>query len=473
MPYTPEEFAAQIKAKYPQYASWPTDHLVSEVVSKHPEYSKWLAPQSVAQQAAASMNNRANGGDLPKGYTNDSLDQTTAQNFATDTPLGQRLVGAGMGMANTSRHVASFVQGAATGDFGPLADPVPEMKPTTTPQKQGYGAEQIGEYFIPGAAGLKVSSKLPLLARAAAEGATAAGVAGAQGGDPVVTGAAAAATPLAGAALKKAAPWMMDTFLGVKPGNLSTGAEPGQAVLDNGVFGATAKQYLKSIGEAKGRAMAKLNTALGRVSNATIDASGLVTAPLDAAAQTASAFPEQKAILQGIKQQIADEAQANGWDLSKLTPAQTNALRVRVNQIANASKGDQSVPQAIQDALFRVKYGLNNAIDQSAPGAKALNRTYGSLEEAEQAYRAKTNAGRGHFWDYVAAMPAVANLIHGEPLTALKTMLTGLAVKQAVTNPAAISGAGHVMYQGGKALSSEIAPKVVGGVTGLESQDQQ
>jgi len=42
MPYSVDEFAAQIKAKFPEYANWPTDHLVSEVVAKHPEYRSWV-----------------------------------------------------------------------------------------------------------------------------------------------------------------------------------------------------------------------------------------------------------------------------------------------------------------------------------------------------------------------------------------------------------------------------------------------
>lgn len=42
MPYSVGEFAAQIKAKFPEYAGWPSDHLVSEVVTKHPEYRAWV-----------------------------------------------------------------------------------------------------------------------------------------------------------------------------------------------------------------------------------------------------------------------------------------------------------------------------------------------------------------------------------------------------------------------------------------------
>lgn len=473
MPYSREEFANQIRAKYPAYANWPTDHLVDEVLSKHPDYASWVVPQTVAQKAAASLDRRASGGDLPPGYTNDSLDQNTAQNFVTDTPLGQRLVGAGMGMANTSRRIGALVSGAATGDFGPLENQDPSMKPITVPQKQGYGAEQIGEYLIPAAAGASVARTAPLLARAAGEGVTAAAVAKAQDGDPALAGGAAAVAPVAGAVLQKAAPWMMDTFLGVKSGPLSRGANPGQEVIDQGAYGVSPNRFLSSIQTAKANAMKKLSSALGRVDTATIDASGLVSNPLDAAAKTATAFPEQNKILLGIKQQIADEAQQNGWNLEQLTPSQANTLRMRVNQIVNAAKGDPSVPEAIQQALYKVKFGLNDAIDSAAPGAKSLNRSFSNLEEAESAYKSKLNSSRGHFWDIVAMMPAMHNLLNGEPSSALATMLKGLAVKQAISSPAVVGAAAQGMYRGGGALASGIGAPIAGGIVSSQSQDDR
>lgn len=51
--YSPDEFAAQIKAKYPVYKDWPTDHLVNEVTTKHPEYKSWVktAPAQATPEA--------------------------------------------------------------------------------------------------------------------------------------------------------------------------------------------------------------------------------------------------------------------------------------------------------------------------------------------------------------------------------------------------------------------------------------
>ena len=55
MPYSKQEFAAQIKAKYPEYQSWPDDYLADQMVQKYPEYKSWIS----ADGAKA----------LPKGVT--------------------------------------------------------------------------------------------------------------------------------------------------------------------------------------------------------------------------------------------------------------------------------------------------------------------------------------------------------------------------------------------------------------------
>lgn len=43
MAYTPSEFAAQIKAKYPDYKSWDDSYLVDQIVKKYPEYKSWVS----------------------------------------------------------------------------------------------------------------------------------------------------------------------------------------------------------------------------------------------------------------------------------------------------------------------------------------------------------------------------------------------------------------------------------------------
>ena len=83
------------------------------------------------------------------------------------------------------------------------------MEPTNAVQRLGMAGEQAGEFMLPGgaiehgAAMIPTATRLGRLAnlgtRAALEGASAAGIAGLQGGDPTLTGSIAAATPLTGA----------------------------------------------------------------------------------------------------------------------------------------------------------------------------------------------------------------------------------------------------------------------------------
>jgi hypothetical protein len=42
MPYNIDDFATQIKTKYPDYKDWDNTRLAGQVISKHPEYATWL-----------------------------------------------------------------------------------------------------------------------------------------------------------------------------------------------------------------------------------------------------------------------------------------------------------------------------------------------------------------------------------------------------------------------------------------------
>lgn len=53
MPYSIQEFAAEIKRKYPDYQDWPDDYLAKEVVRKHPEYSSWVDTTAAPAAPAA------------------------------------------------------------------------------------------------------------------------------------------------------------------------------------------------------------------------------------------------------------------------------------------------------------------------------------------------------------------------------------------------------------------------------------
>ena len=43
MPYTIEQFATQIKDKYPEYKDWDNEYLTRQVITKYPEYKDWVS----------------------------------------------------------------------------------------------------------------------------------------------------------------------------------------------------------------------------------------------------------------------------------------------------------------------------------------------------------------------------------------------------------------------------------------------
>ena len=48
---SPQEFAASIKAKYPQYAEIPDDELVTRILDKHPVYRDRVSPTTSSATA--------------------------------------------------------------------------------------------------------------------------------------------------------------------------------------------------------------------------------------------------------------------------------------------------------------------------------------------------------------------------------------------------------------------------------------
>lgn len=156
------------------------------------------------------------------------------------TPFGDIsgvVIGAAKGGAHTVSTLADlarqYVPGVAALDrVVPPARLDVNLAPVGTAQNIGYTAEQIGEFFTPGgaprrAAAWGASKLVPVVARApkavqtlarvapvaAAEGATAAAITGAQGGDPLAAGVVAAAVPVVGAAAKPWASHLQDKAL--------------------------------------------------------------------------------------------------------------------------------------------------------------------------------------------------------------------------------------------------------------------
>jgi hypothetical protein len=116
MPYSMEEFAAQIKAKFPAYADWPTDHLVTEVVAKHPEYASWVTLDPRTAIAVRGANPPA----AAKGDPNAGRNDVTAGDVAGAAVKGvAHLVGAPTSLAEVPGAVKDLALNAGTmGAYG-------------------------------------------------------------------------------------------------------------------------------------------------------------------------------------------------------------------------------------------------------------------------------------------------------------------------------------------------------------------
>jgi hypothetical protein len=191
-PYTQklslDEFAQTIKQKYPEYADRDNATLAQAMLAKYPQYQdKVYMPQPPQQEGERGIKGFGLG--AVKGALNTvsnigglaSKVASKIPNIALASPFGFA-VGAIKGVGAIGDKLAPYKE---------------NFRPEGTAEKIGYGAEQIGEFFIPGGAisrGVKAVEKaavaLPkvakvatnLGARAGLEAAGAAGVTALQGG---------------------------------------------------------------------------------------------------------------------------------------------------------------------------------------------------------------------------------------------------------------------------------------------------
>lgn len=138
--------------------------------------------------------------------------------------------------------------------------------PQNTPQKIGYGAEQIGEFLAPGGAEKKAISLAPRVIRPLAEIAIPALSSGAinkaQGGDFTTGALAGGAGAGIGAGLRKAAPIVAETALGIPKAARAFGKTPGRAILEE-----TRGIRPETIAESARGRLGELNPELERLAN--------------------------------------------------------------------------------------------------------------------------------------------------------------------------------------------------------------
>lgn len=182
---TREEFAFTVKQKYPEYRDIDNDELVKRVVTKYPEYRQSVIDLEPERPEVQFTETEETPGLLERPQ--DMLHGALAGVGKTVTGLGE--LGTRLGNALRAALAGNSPMGAFTQDdastqpFAATRADIDEATPDTPGARVGETAEQMAEFFIPGAAGLRASKGAGLLARMGVEAAGAGAVGSAQQGN--------------------------------------------------------------------------------------------------------------------------------------------------------------------------------------------------------------------------------------------------------------------------------------------------
>jgi len=315
------------------------------------------------------------------------------------------------------------------------------LRPVGMAQQLGYGAEQLGELFIPGGAPLKIGkavtgaralAELPgfvrtatgLLARAGTEAATAGGIVALQkqGKEAATTAAViSGAIPLVGRITRvvtgplrsflseRLAPRIVNSILKPLQKEFRFGKDPGLGVVEEGIVANTREGFLRQIADKKRQVGKEIGALLNPVKTQ-IDLRPIVNT-LDDEIRAAVGKGEQQLVLrlQSIKQGLTktfalpEDGQkiivtkkgkeivvtgdgqkifVTGEKNLKLFPAEAAKFK---GEIGDATKWTgQAFDNEVNQARVRLYRAINDAIEAIVPGSKKLNSRWANLLGAEK-----------------------------------------------------------------------------------------
>lgn len=348
-----------------------------------------------------------------KGITPVSVNRTQPKPDFKVSDVGKGFL---KGAQSTISNVGSFGQKALEGITG-VKSQTPtlnqtigdKLKPTNTAQSIGFGAEKIGEFFVPGGVGLKATKGASLAARAGTEALGTGLVASAQGGKPkdIATIAGISATiPIVGKLAsivttpakkilaERISPALLNKYI-LRPTakEFHFGKDPGLGVAKEGLTANTREGLLTQITAKKKEIGNQIDEVLKKPEFAVkkIEVKSAL-AGLDK--KIAKAAEEGEEVLynrltkirEGITgkfQMIEGKAVKVADRATQLTPLEAAQLK---RKIGSASKWTgQAFDQEVNQARVEVYRALNEMIDKAVPGSKALNSRYANMLTAERA----------------------------------------------------------------------------------------
>lgn len=358
----------------------------------------------------------------------------------------------------------------------PVAEKPKFLAPKTLQEQVGYGAEQLGEFFVPGKAvtttqkaltkgaellpkGMKTLGKLGAIT--APEAVAAGGISSAQGmskeeidrnillgaGIPIVGRATSGIIKIT----KEQAPRVMNSLIKPLSKDFSYGKNPGKAVAEEGIVGNSLDDLAYNIKLRKEEYGKKISdkTAQATQSGMRLDVSEAVKA-LGVAQETAMKAPRTNAALinrledarKDLLKVTTNEAGEDiiGRDLSKMTPDEAWQFKQDVGEITKWT-GNASDDKLVNSALQNVYRSVKNSLNEAIPGLKNDNERYADLLTAEIAtkYRDKI-VERSNLLSLPTRLTGYAGAILGGLATGnVSSVLIGLgagAVDGALASPA-------------------------------------
>jgi hypothetical protein len=429
--------------------------------------------------------------DKVKGYASE------AGNAISDVAKG-----ASQGMANTTAGVANMLGRGEETVFpkdkqfmDPILSNIEARRQNATrsdnnTQKYSKMLEQAGEMMLPGMAEESAIGKgATILPKMLYSAGTTGLINKAQGGDFATGAAAGAGGEILGAGMKKLAPKVAESALGVTGKLRGRGRMIGNAILDetNGIRPSTiAKQASGKIGELTGELNDSAHSAslpqsgpldevptlrdkMGisqRTPNAiasTRPALNVIDSELSKAGEKNSLVTADK--LNAVRKQLT-EAFGSGEKIGPdVTPEKVLNLKRGIGDLVTSWTPEQK--KGIQPILQRVYGALDNELDRTVPGADKLNQRISSLiPAAQRASKTAENAGTTQRILGRIARPtgALAGAALGYHEYGPKGAMIGLVAPELVTNPA-------VEMFGARALNSPIIPRMLVGA-GLQKNKQ-
>lgn len=391
------------------------------------------------------------------------------------------VIGAAKGVASTVlglgalAHKLPGMNAIAPDQTGAFAGQDPTVNKLTTAngvaQSIGKGAEQVGEFFVPGAAEAgvlapiaKAVGRAGLIGRAATEAASAAGVTAAQGGDPKVAAAIGGAAPVVGAGLAKVAPELINSLIDAKRAAFVTGSNPGRGIANEGVVAGTMGKLFERAKAAKNAVGAEIGKQLATLPHATStvrDLTGVVEAPLQKAetyAQTAGKT-ELASSIAALRQGLHDRFSQLGSSMSAATPKDAFIVKTILDDGINF-KATSNIEANFTATEKKIRSALAKYISEAVPEVAPLNKRYGDMAEAVRAISNKLDSSHGiqsfvsdRVNQLIAGLTGYAT--HSIPETA-----AALAAKVALTSTPSVTSAAQVLRGLGSQVGQRTAARV-------------